>query len=181
MNPMVKVPSPSGAAPPAQPDRRTVSRVRPTGPSTGGPSRRRKFTLIGSILLENGDRGRDGIPLNGPFGRTLASYCIRKGTEFTRDWHLEQASRVPRVVENSPQRGFLCSLPQACDPWQPVSITRNLRGARRFVKWIRQECKAGSVKRGQCANGLGWRAVAVRDAITQILLAHLVRPTMTED
>src|SRR5438105_10789695 len=66
-------------------------------------------------------------------------------------------------------------------PWQPVSITRNLRGARRFVKWIREECKAGSAKRGQCANGLGWRAVAVRDAITQILLAHLVRPTMTED
>ena len=44
--------------------------------------------------------------------------------------------------------------------------------------WIREECKAGSAN-GQCANGLGWRAVAVRDAITQILLAHLVRPTMT--
>src|SRR5207244_10394002 len=34
---------------------------------------------------------------------------------------------------------------------------------------------------GQCANALGWRAVAVRNAIPQILLAHLLRPTTTDD
>src|SRR5438105_13383663 len=112
MNPTVKVPSPSGAAPPAQPDRRTVSRVRPTGPSTGGPSRRRKFTLIGSILLENGDRGRDGIPLNGPFGRTLASYCIRKGTEFTEIGIWNRRLACPalwRILHNG---GFFAAFPR---------------------------------------------------------------------
>src|SRR5438309_4857457 len=31
-----------------------------------------------------------------------------------------------------------------------VSITRNLRGARRFVKWNREECKAGFAKRAVC-------------------------------
>src|SRR5207245_10539354 len=33
----------------------------------------------------------------------------------------------------------------------PVFLSpRNLRGERRFVKWIREECKAGSAKRAVC-------------------------------
>src|SRR5438132_3884512 len=60
-----------------------------------------------------------------------------------------------------------------------VSITpKSLRRAT-ICKVDKRRVQRQGLRNGQCANGLGWRAVAVRDAITQSLLAHLVRPTMT--